>query len=83
MEMLELGTLIVMVVMGAAGILWLVLYKLANFIKPLRKLYCNIGWHCHSRDFVQDYTDGVFYYCHCKWCGAKGKMDSNGNFYED
>lgn len=53
------------------------LYFIADFIKPLQKLYCKIGWHCHMKDYKAT-DDGEF---ECKWCGYKGLVDSQGNLF--
>ena len=57
----------------------LLLYPFANYIKPVQKFYCKIGWHCHPRDYIFDYNDGASDHCTCKWCGYKGRVDSQGN----
>ncbi len=58
-----------------------ILYPFANVIKPLQKLYCKIGWHCHMKDYIYDDFDGASLHCTCKWCGYKGMVDSQGNLF--
>lgn len=57
------------------------LYIFADYIKPIQKYYCKIGWHCHSKDYQFDYSDGASIHCTCKWCGYKGMVDSQGNLF--
>ena len=59
----------------------MMLYALADHIKSIRKFYCRIGWHCHSKDYVFDNFDGASEHCTCKWCGYKGMVDSQGNLF--
>lgn len=59
----------------------MLLYLVADWIKPLQKFYCKIGWHCHSKDYQFDYSDGVSAHCTCKWCGYHGMIDSQGNLF--
>ena len=33
-------------------ILLFVPYMLADYIKPLQKFFCKIGWHCHQKDYI-------------------------------
>lgn len=56
-------------------------YFLANYIPFLQKIYCKIGWHCHTSDYIFDYSDGASDHCTCKWCGYKGMVDSQGNLF--
>lgn len=58
-------------------------YYLASRIdcEPLRKFYCKLGWHCHSKDYQWDSFDGASAHCTCKWCGYKGMVDSQGNLF--
>ena len=74
---------IILVIYFIFAILMLVLflYLLADWIKPLQKFYCKIGWHCHSKDYQFDYSDGVSEHCTCKWCGYHGMIDSQGNLF--
>lgn len=55
-----------------------VLYCFVDHIKPLQKLYCKIGWHCHEKDY-EDYEHNDYAYCKCKWCGHIGRTDNQGN----
>lgn len=57
------------------------LYLVADYIKPIQKVYCKIGWHCHEKDYIYDYYDGASNHCTCKWCGYKGMVDSQGNLF--
>ena len=59
----------------------MLLYLVADWIKPLQKFYCKIGWHCHSKDYQFDYSDGASAHCTCKWCGYHGMIDSQGNLF--
>ena len=59
----------------------MLLYLVADWIKPLQKFYCKIGWHCHSKDYQFDYSDGASTHCTCKWCGYHGMVDSQGNLF--
>ena len=47
-------------------------YPLVKNCRLLQKFYCAIGWHCHKKDYVFNYFDGVADHCTCKWCGKKG-----------
>lgn len=62
-------------------ILLFVPYMLADYIKPLQKFFCKIGWHCHQKDYIVDGFDGASEHCKCKWCGYKGMVDSQGNLF--
>ena len=57
------------------------LYLIADYFKPLQKIYCKIGWHCHMKDYVYIGSDGASSHCVWKWCGYKGKIDSQGNLF--
>jgi hypothetical protein len=59
----------------------MMLYIFADHIKPIRKFYCRMGWHCHSKDYIFDSFDGASEHCTCKWCGYKGMVDSQGNLF--
>ena len=59
----------------------MLLYLVADWIKPLQKFYCKIGWHCHSKDYQFDHSDGASAHCTCKWCGYHGMIDSQGNLF--
>ena len=59
----------------------MLLYLVADWIKPLQKFYCKIGWHCRSKDYQFDYSDGVSAHCTCEWCGYHGMIDSQGNLF--
>lgn len=59
----------------------IMLYVFANYVKPIQKFYCRIGWHCHSKDYIFDSFDGASEHCTCKWCGYKGMVDSQGNLF--
>ncbi len=54
-------------------------YGLAAVFKPLRKIYCKIGWHSHTYD--GQYFDGCSAHVRCQWCGYEGKVDSQGNLF--
>ena len=54
---------------------------LADYIKPLQKFFCKIGWHCHQKDYITESFDGASMHCKCKWCGYKGMVDSQGNLF--
>ena len=56
-------------------------YMLADYIKPLKKFFCKIGWHCHQKDYITEGFDGVSMHCKCKWYGYKGMVDSQGNLF--
>lgn len=56
-------------------------YCIADICKPLQKLYCKVGWHCHMKDYIHEGFDGVSEHCKCKWCGYKGMVDSQGNLF--
>ena len=56
-------------------------YMLADYIKPLQKFFCKIGWHCHQKDYITESFDGASMHCKCKWCGYKGMVDSQGNLF--
>ena len=62
-------------------VLTLLGYMLADFIKPIQKFYCRIGWHCHSKDYIYDSFDGASVHAECKWCGYKGMLDSQGGLF--
>lgn len=34
-------------------------YCIADICKPLQKLYCKVGWHCHMKDYIHEGFDGV------------------------
>nr|DAY00857.1 MAG TPA: hypothetical protein [Caudoviricetes sp.] len=57
------------------------LYMLVDYIKPLQKFFCKIGWHCHKKDYIYNSFDGASAHCKCKWCGYKGMVDSQGNLF--
>ena len=71
------------VILILIGLLFLLFvpYMLADYIKPLQKLFCKIGWHCHQKDYITEGFDGVSTHCKCKWCGYKGMVDSQGNLF--
>lgn len=56
-------------------------YYIADIYKPLQKLYCKIGWHCHMKDYIYESFDGTSEHCKCKWCGYNGMVDSQGNLF--
>lgn len=56
-------------------------YCIVDICKPLQKLYCKIGWHCHMKDYIYESFDGASEHCKCKWCGYKGMVDSQGNLF--
>lgn len=56
-------------------------YIVADWVKPLQKIYCKIGWHCHMKDYEPISFDGASVHCKCKWCGYKGIVDSQGNLF--
>ena len=62
-------------------ILPVVLYLVADHFKFLQKIFCKIGWHCHSKDYIFEYNDGASNHCKCKWCGYNGMVDSQGNLF--
>ena len=41
-------------------------YCIADICKPLQKLYCKIGWHCHMKDYIHEGFDGASEHCKCK-----------------
>ena len=59
----------------------MVCYLFADHSKFLQKYYCKLGWHCHSKDYIFDYSDSISSHCTCKWCGYKGMIDSQGNLF--
>lgn len=68
---------IIIICLAILSALFFSLYVVADYIKPLQKLFCKIGWHCHMNDYKT--TDGVEF--ECKWCGYKGLVDSQGNLF--
>ena len=56
-------------------------YAIANDVKPLQKIYCKRGWHCHMKDYETTGFDGASLHCRCKWCGYEGLVDSQGNLF--
>lgn len=56
-------------------------YAIANHVKPLQKIYCKRGWHCHMKDYEATGFDGASLHCRCKWCGYEGLVDSQGNLF--
>lgn len=56
-------------------------YMIADWVKPLQKIYCKIGWHCHMKDYEPISFDGASVHCKCKWCGYKGMVDSQGSLF--
>lgn len=62
-------------------IIMMILYPLADHIKPIQKFYCKIGWHCHQKDYIYNEFDGASMHCRCKWCNYKGMVDSQGNLF--
>lgn len=56
-------------------------YYISDICKPLQKLYCKIGWHCHMKDYIYESFDGTSEHCKCKQCGYKGMVDSQGNLF--
>lgn len=56
-------------------------YAIANHAKPLQKIYCKRGWHCHMKDYETTGFDGASLHCRCKWCGYEGLVDSQGNLF--
>lgn len=56
-------------------------YAIANHVKPLQKIYCKRGWHCHMKDYETTGFDGASLHCRCKWCGYEGLVDSQGNLF--
>lgn len=73
--------LIIITAILALFALLMIAYFIANFCKPLQKLYCKIGWHCHMQDYIYENFDGASAHCKCKWCGYKGMVDSQGNLF--
>lgn len=63
------------------SVCFMLLYSISDHIKLLQKLYCKIGWHCHSKDYIYNSFDGASSHCTCKWCGYKGMVDSQGNLF--
>ena len=57
------------------------LYMLVDYIKPLQKFFCKIGWYCHKKDYIYNSFDGASAHCKCKWCGYKGMVNSQGNLF--
>lgn len=66
----------IMFILLILTILDLILYLVADYVKPLQKRYCKIGWHCHSKDYEILSFDGASVHCKCKWCGYEGLVDS-------
>ena len=60
---------------------FMILYLIADHIKPSQKMYCKIGWHCHRKDYIYNGFDGASSHCKCKWCGYEGMVDSQGNLF--
>ena len=56
-------------------------YAIANHVKPLQKIYCKRGWHCHMKDYETTGFDGASLHCRFKWCGYEGLVDSQGNLF--
>lgn len=47
----------------------------------LRKFLCNVlGWH--KADMIAEGFDGVNCKEHCKYCGKRVMLDSQGNWFE-
>ena len=66
----------------ALGFFWfMILYLIADHIKPLQKMYCKIRWHCHRKDYIYNGFDGASSHCGCKWCGYEDMVDSQGNLF--
>lgn len=72
---------IVIVAICIAFLLFMSSYFIADYIKPLQKFFCKIGWHCHQKDYIYESFDGASMHCKCKWCGYKGMVDSQGNLF--
>ena len=72
---------VISIIIVMAFALPMLLYLIADWIKPLQKFYCKIGWHCHMKDYQFDYSDGASSHCTCKWCGYSGMVDSQGNLF--
>lgn len=79
--MVKIISLCIGVILIVAYIFLFVGYYKAEKIKSLRKFYCKIGWHCHSKDYIYNSFDGASFHCTCKWCGYKGMLDSQGNLF--
>lgn len=76
--------LLLLIVFGCVIIFlisFMVLYLFADHIKPMQKIYCKFGWHCHMKDYQQISFDGCSQHCKCKWCGYIGMVDSQGNLF--
>ena len=73
--------IIILIYFIFAILMIMLLYLVADWIKPLQKFYCKIGWHCHSKDYQFDYSDGVSAHCTCEWYGYHGMIDSQGNLF--
>lgn len=71
---------IIFIVLGLI-ILFMSIYFIADYFKPLQKIFCKIGWHCHQKDYIDLYFDGASSHCKCKWCGYEGMVDSQGNLF--
>ena len=57
------------------------LWAIAGFVKPLRKFYCDIDWHCWPSQIQLTYNDGCSNHCICAWCGKEWMQDSQGNIF--
>ena len=73
--------LFVGVILMSLIILYGIGYTIANHVKPLQKIYCKRGWHCHMKDYETTGFDGASLHCRCKWCGYEGLVDSQGNLF--
>lgn len=73
--------IILIIIILLIPILEMVLYLIADYIKPLQKFFCKIGWHCHGKDYIYESFDGASLHCKCKWCGYRGMVDSQGNLF--
>lgn len=85
--MIKIGLVlsVIAILIEVSFIILVLLYQIANFVKPLQKLYCKLGWHCHAKDcipvdeFCDDHSKDTY---ECKWCKAICKSDSTGQLYE-
>ena len=84
MVLFAVGKILVLsiaIILAVLFVTTLLLYLVSDYIKPLQKLYCKIGWHCHQKDYIYKESDGCSDHCTCKWCGYEGMVDSQGNLF--
>lgn len=72
---------IIIFIISGLIILFMSTYFIADYFKPLQKIFCKIGWHCHQKDYIHQSFDGASSHCKCKWCGYEGMVDSQGNLF--